>query len=65
MNVLHGSFMDPLLVASEYHLHKGLCALDPVWRSCWGVGVKELLHFAQEVGQSMAGREDLSEQDPL
>lgn len=67
--VLHGSFMDPLLLASECHLPKGLRVLDPVCRSCWVVGLKEFLHFAlvtaQEVGQSMAGREDFSEQGPL
>lgn len=39
------------------------------WTLCWLVGLKVLLHVArvtaQEVGQSMAGRQVLSEQGPL
>lgn len=69
MHLIPGSFMDPVFVASECHLPKGLCVLDPVCRSCRSVGLKEFLHFAyvtvQEVGQSMTGREDLSEQGSL
>jgi len=61
--------MNPLLMASEHHLPKGLPVLDAVCRSCWGVGLKELLHFAlvteQEARWSKAGRKDLSEQVPL
>lgn len=67
--LLPESFMDPLLMASQCHLPKGLCVLDHVCRNYWGVGLKETLHFArvaaQEVEQSVGGRRDLSEQGPL
>lgn len=61
--------LGPSWILCVWHLHATCPKARMSWTPCWLVGLKVLLHFAhvtaQEVGQSMAGRQVLSEQGPL